>query len=929
VPVYKRSNYAAFLAKEAPVRKPALVAAALAASFISDAAIAQISTGGIRGIVRDETAAVLAGVTVEAESPARIGGAAVTVTNGQGLYLFQGLPVGIYTVTFTLPGFATVKRENVRVEVDRTVQLDMTLGIAATAETVTVTTESPVIDTVRAGYSTRFNNELVENVPTSRASYFDLITYAPGVKTNQETNVSEFSVYGSNTDQNSFQYNGVDVSAHSYGSPWDFPNFDIIQEVEVLAVGASAEYTGFQGGVVNVITKSGSNDWRGTSSFFFMDDALVGNNTPEEEFPYDIDYIQTFTQQIGGPIIEDKLWVFGALELTRNRVSEVGIDPALAPKRHVWRPHFKVNSQLSSKDNLEFMFNDNNFVSPNQASREQPPQTINVENGHNPTISARWTHTFSSATLLEVKGGGIYIRDREDPFSEDTTTSGRYDFATGMYTVNSFYTWKSDQNKTQVAAALTHYADAFAGSHDFKFGVQIERANSLSAQAYFNNVFYYDYAGPYYALFREPYAMDAATRVAAGFAQDNWTLNDRVTLNLGVRFDHTTGNIPDVEQLDSALEGMTGTTFSGLGEIISFNNVSPRLGITTILDKGAKTVAKASWGRYYGKLLGNMFRNASNGNTTLEAFFFNPDTGAYDIPYYSVDPNISYGIDPDLKNQYTDQFFVGIEREVIPDLGLDLSFIYKKDNDFIRVRDVRGDYAQIPFTDTFGGETQTLQVWNRTSPSSQSLFQVTNRDDFEQDYKSFIVQAYKRFSRNWQLQGSYQWQRGEGTGRGTLGVGAQSFSGLSHRSFGRDPNDLINATGRLFTDSTNNVRLSATYQAPAGFHIGARYSYESGRPYGRLINVTGLRQGVREVLAEPRGSYFLPAVNELQVRIDKDFTFSESTRLRAYIDIYNLFNADTFTEVRNNSSEAGEEDFGQSLAIVAPRRAMIGLRFEF
>jgi outer membrane receptor protein involved in Fe transport len=607
----------------------------------------------------------------------------------------------------------------------------------------------------------------------------------------------------------------------------------------------------------------------------------------------------------------------------------VGVDPELAPKRHVWRPYFKVNSQLSSNDNFEFMYNDNNFVSPNQASRTQPTETINVENGHNPTISARWTHTFSAATLLEVKGGGIYIRDREDPFSEDTTTSGRYDFATGMYGVNSYYTWKSDQNKTQVAAAVTHYADDFAGSHDFKFGVQIERANSQASLAYFNNVFYYDYGGPYYAFFREPYAMDARTNVAAGFVQDNWTLNDRMTLNLGLRFDHTTGSIPDVEQPDSSLEGTTGVTFPGQGELIGFNNVSPRVGLTVTLDKAAKTVAKASWGRYYGKLLGNMFRNASAGNTSFAAFFFNPDTGRYDIPYYSVDPNISYGIDPDLTNQYTDQFFVGLEREVIPDLGVDVSFIYKKDNNFVRVKDVRGDYAQIPFTDTFQGQTQTLQVYNRTSPSAQSLFQVSNRDDFEQDYKSFIVQAYKRFSRNWQLQGSYQWQRGEGTGRGTLGVGAQSFSGLGPRSFGRDPNDLTNGYGRLFTDSTNNIRISATYQAPKGFHLGARYSYESGRPYGRLINVTGLRQGVRPVLAEPRASYFLPDVNELQVRIDKDFVFSENLRLRAYIDIYNLFNADTFTDVRNNSSESGDADFGQSLAVVAPRRAMVGIRFEF
>jgi outer membrane receptor protein involved in Fe transport len=912
------------------MKKRLMVPALILALLMAGSSFAQISTGGIRGIVKDATGAVLVGVTVEAESPARIGGAAVAITNPQGLYQYQGLPVGVYLVTFTLQGFATLKRENVRVEVGRTVQLDVELSLATTAETVTVTGESPVIDTLRATYSTRFNNELVENVPTTRSSYFDLITYAPGVRTNAVTNVSNFSVYGSTTDQNSFQYNGVDISAPSFGSPWDFPNFDIIQEVEVLAAGASAEHSGFQGGVVNIITKSGSNDWNGTTSFFLQDDALTGNNTPDEEFPYYIDYSQTFTQQIGGPIKEDKLWFFGAIELSRNRNSQVGVDPELAPKRHVWRPYFKVNSQLSQNDQVEFMFNDNNFDSPNQASRTQPPETINVENGHNPTISARWTHAFSSETVLEVKGGGIYIRDREDPFSEDTTTSGRYDFATGMYTVNSFYTWKSDQNKTQVAAAVTHYADNFAGSHDFKFGVQMERANSLSEQAYFNNVFYYDYAGPYYALFREPYAMNARTNVFAGFAQDNWTLNDRVTLNLGLRFDHTTGSIPDVDQPDSALEGTTGVSFPGLGEIISFNDVSPRLGITVTLDEAAKTVAKASWGRFYGKLLGNMFGNASNGNTSRAAFFFNPDTGAYDTPYYSVDPNINYGIDPDLTNQFTDQFYVGLEREVLPDLGLEASYIHKKENNFMRVKDVQGEYAQIPFTDTFRGETQVLQVFNRVSPSSQSLFQVTNRDDFDHNYDSFTLQAYKRFSQNWQLQGSYQWQKGEGYTSGNLGIGAQAFSTLSTSSFGRDPNDLINAFARLPTDSTNNFRLSATYQAPKGFHIGARYSYESGRPYARVINVTGLRQGVRRVQAEPRASYFLPAVNEFQIRIDKDFVFgTKPQRLRLSVDIYNLFNADTFTEVRNNSSDTGDADFGQSLAIVAPRRAMVGIRFEF
>ena len=496
--------------------------------------------------------------------------------------------------------------------------------------------------------------------------------------------------------------------------------------------------------------------------------------------------------------------------------------------------------------------------------------------------------------------------------------------------MNSFYTWKSEQNKTQVAAAVTHYADNFAGSHDFKFGVQLERSDSLTAQAYFNNTYYFDYNGPYYVLTREPFNRKAQMDTSAGFVNDNWTVNDRMTLNLGLRLDHTSGTIPEVQQLDNSLNNPTGVTFPGKSGLITFNTVSPRVGVTFTLDKNAKTVAKASYGRYYGKLVGNMFANASPGNTSLAAFLYDDTTGAYDIPFYTINPNKQFAIDPNLKNQYTDQFFVGLEREIMPDLGVDLSFIHKKEKGFIRVNDVAGDYAPIPFTDTFQGATQTLEVFNRTSPSAQSLYQVTNRDDFRQNYNSFAIQAYKRFSQRWQLQGSYQWQKGEGYTSGSTGIGSQAFSTLSPTSFGRDPNDLINAYARLPTDSTNNMRLSATYEAPEGFHIGARYSYESGRPYARLINVTGLSQGVRRVQAEPRGSYSLPAVNEMQVRVDKDFVFgSGAQRLRLSIDIYNLFNADTFTDVRNNSSSTGDADFGQSLAIVPPRRAMIGIRFEF
>ena len=333
---------------------------------------AQVVQGGIRGIVSDETAGVLIGVTVETESPARIGAPAVTVTNNMGLYRFEGIPVGIYTVTFTLPGFTTIRRENVDVPMGRTVQLNMTLPVAGAQETVTVTAASPVIDTVHADYSTNFAQELVKNIPTTRDAYFDVVTSIPGVKHQASANITNFSIYGSNTDQNSYQYDGVDVSSVGSGGPWDYPNYDMIQEIEVLSVGASAEFTGFQGGVINIVTKSGSNRFSGGVGYYFVDDWMVGNNTPEEEFPPQTDYRRDLSYEIGGPIIKDRLWFFHSFEYIGARGVPIGVE--LIPEvPHDWQaiPQFKITAQLTENDTLEGMYQNNIFDWANAPSRSQ------------------------------------------------------------------------------------------------------------------------------------------------------------------------------------------------------------------------------------------------------------------------------------------------------------------------------------------------------------------------------------------------------------------------------------------------------------------------------------------------------------------------------------------------------------------------------
>lgn len=143
-------------------RHARLLGIAVCIAAFGSSASAQDSTGGIRGLVHDNSNAVLVGVTVEASSPARIGGPVVETTNNQGLYRFDNLPIGVYTVTFTLQGFKTVHRENVRVEVGRSVELEAQLEVGGVEESVTVSAESPVVDTVHAGYTTSFNQQLLE-----------------------------------------------------------------------------------------------------------------------------------------------------------------------------------------------------------------------------------------------------------------------------------------------------------------------------------------------------------------------------------------------------------------------------------------------------------------------------------------------------------------------------------------------------------------------------------------------------------------------------------------------------------------------------------------------------------------------------------------------------------------------------------------------
>jgi len=914
--------------RSAWIRRLRILALATCCAAWTTAAFAQVSAGGIRGFVRDESRAVVPGVTVEAQSPSRIG-AATTVTDGQGLYRLEGLPVGIYTVTFTLTGFSTVRREGIRVEAGRTIEMEQQLTVSTLQETVTVSGQSPVVDATHAGTSTNLNQETLANIPTSRSQFFDVVPMAPGTQSaNGNIGGSSFNVFGSDTNQNAYQYDGLDISSPNFGGSYDWPNYDMMSELQVKSVGASAAQTGFQGGVINLVLKSGSNQLHGSASFYGQWNPMLGNNTPDEEFPRFVDHRLDYNYTLGGPIKKDRIWALTIGQHIRwNRGESLGVPPDRPDKTRIWRPFVKVDAKLSNADNVSIHYNDCRDVWGYGANKTTPPVAASVEVGEDPVITAGWTRVINSRTLLETRVGGIYVRKDYVPNSGDYVTPGHIDIETGISSVNrTSAAARDNQNKMNVNVTLSHAASDFIrGTHDFKFGVQTTPWNSSTYRgAFASDLLFYDLGtAPYYALNQEPYALGGKMPTYGGFVQDDWTVNSRLSLNLGLRYEHITGSVPEVEQLNGLLEP-TGKTFPGIDDLINFSQWSPRLGATVKLDTEGETVLKSSWGRYYGKLISNQFQSISPGNTNLTAFEYNPATRRYDLPFYNINPKANFAIDPDLTQQYTDQFFIGVERQLQPSFGVTASFVMKNEHDFIRLKDVGGTYAASQIVDTFQGRSQNLTIYNLTSPSLQSVFEVTNRDDLDQDYKAVVFEANKRFSQSWQMMASYTWQRNLIYARGNMAT--QGNGSLNRNGFGRDPNDLTNAYGRSPTDNTQAIRFAGTWAAPYGINLGLRYQFESGRPYARIINVR-TTQGVRAVIAEGRNDFdSLPALNDIRVRLDKDIGLGGARRVRLSLDLINLLNGDTTTMLVNNSSQS---NFGEVLNVVEPRRAQIGIRFEF
>ncbi len=1007
-----------------------------------------ILEGKATGTVMSDDGAPLPGATVEISSPSLLGGNRSTTTSARGTYVFLNLPVGTYSITASRDAFKTVTQENVVVSAAAVVTVDLTLPVGAVEEFVTVTTEGPIVDTKTSAVDAKIDRDLLDKVPTSRDAFYDLSLMTPGMApgSGAPTQTTEFqspTAYSSATNENVFLINGVDATsprAGSFGSLVNV-NYDIVEEVRVVALGSRAEYGSFSGAAIDVVTKSGGNDFNGSFAFYSKLGSVADNQpAPGEDLGRPFLFIGEDAQlageiekdweasgTFGGPIAKDRAWFFGAFDNVRSASL-----PPRWPLQSEYRGRY-ADAKLSAapfENHLAWIAyhyenNDSNGSSWGSQPGWDTSMTYGTKTANN-TFSSQWQWLSGPKTTVSAKWLGFWTTDQpyipEDaPDHPGYINWWKWTDAYGSYGINGAFPYvegyQSSRNTLQ--ADLSHYAEEFLGEHDIKFGVQYTKGRSNSQGGYFQN--YVNFLYPYrwtqsvqylqswygdtgLLFYNQKDTINPSLTVRTGdsfgmFFDDQWTPNRRLTINLGLRFDHMTskygaGRIYEFPTSPDAINDPPPVLRdrASTDNIFDFKTIAPRIGLTYQVTEDGKTVARASYGRYYLPLTAESLRRFGPDMPLVSRLYQIFEVG----PWGEVDTNgdgfidsietreaarMVHGLTPlaeleqsvdyswtlnvadGLKNQHTDQLTLGLEREIAPNFSVSGTYIYKHSTDLfanVPINDLTGqewEYERIPF-ETRNGQTVNLYSvvhqdydGNGVVDGADIAFvdnnggsRVQNLPSFDgttpkRDYHGAQVAFRKRFD---------QWQT-------LASVLYSSSSGISRRSFRQD----FNVEGPMFYDdnwmgnlnyAVNNlegplpftptweVKVSGSYSIPqVEVDVGARLRFMTGRPVWELENYPQHTQ-----FGDPPGGVIIPGGLPQVVSVDPndpdnlpnltllDLHAAKIFRLNEQQSLHVVL--DGFNIFNTNTpTDMGVigEGYGNVTNIPQGRRFRFGVRFQF
>ena len=909
-----------------------------------------IPTGQLVGTVTDTDKAPLPGVSVTISSPSLMLPQMAATTSENGSFRFFSLPSGTYKVVFELTGFRGVVREGIIVSASRTVSLDIALEQGGIEESVTVIGESPTVDLKQTQTGTTFTKDLIATLPLARdlASIFNS---APGMFARTS--------FGSDARSNNFVVDGVKMQDPVTGDPYQTVPWNAIDEVPIETGSQKAEYGAVKGALVNVITKAGGNTFSGGLNFYYRSKSLQSDNTKGTPFEgqfvgFRYQYLPGFS--LGGPIVKDKVWFFTSFDYDKSSsytqgfpapATFGGAQPESAPiGQTTVAPFGKVTFQLSDRDKLVMSGYWRGYKWDHRGASRWTVLNANVTEDSAVTIAtAQWTRTMSKDVLFNLKGSWyslhqyLLANDSNSPLVDEATDN----INRGGYGSDWWYT----RRRAELTSDLTLYKDNWLGSHEFKLGADAEFSFDGTECQYYQDphfegvfpegfkavdIFLWD-GVPNWAWVGTEYKQKNNLIQVGGFLQDTWSPAKRLTLNLGVRLDHSQGNYPPQKKRDSD-EWVNEETIKAM----SFTMFSPRAGATYALTADGKTVLKASFGRYYAPLL--MIYYYFNNPNQRSSFMaqLNPDWSVnYTTPVQS--PGTT-AVDPDIKSPFADELSIGVERELFEDFSASATFIAKWEKNLIDDVDrahldwnhyvqtgelVWSGYTAVQGTDPFTGDPVTFYEMNDTFGDYGFVFQ--NVPGTARKYTGLEFKLTKRLSNRWAMQSSYVWSNG----RGILNTSRDQSTGFT--GYYDDPNSMINAYGRLDYQREHLVKVQGTYMAPLGITVSGYYQFGSGVPYTRVIRsyeagLGSLYQGGVSIFAEERGSRRLPDQHLLDLRIEKAFQVGRG-EIALQFDAYNVFNNNKATSVGNVTNYDMFLDSQAIYGIMGPRYFQLGVLYRF
>ena len=904
-------------------------------------AVAQGQTGAIIGTVKDAQGGVLPGALVRVSSPALIGGPATLTTSEKGQLRFPTLPPGMYALDIELSGFAPYHEEDILIGAGATIERSAVLQVSGLAESIVVEGAGSRIEARNPGFGTRFGPEDLKAIPTRRSSMFDAIRATPGISPTSPSSgtTTTVSAFGSGTNENQFLFDGTNFTCPCNGVARAEPGVDFIQEVQLQTVGASAEFGNAQGAVINIITRQGSERFLYDASYHAQMASLTSQpvvlsvtSSGGRQSGYGRARYRDLTTNLGGPVRRERLWFFGGYQYLRDYDNQPGTDPSRPRTYEQDKLFAKLTWRLAPPWLLDQSIHDEFWVNPDPPTIVTPFDAIARPTGSVPAITfGHLTHTMSSNTLWDVRVGRfVYSRD-EEPSTGDLTIPSRSNRATGVTTGAPSQLAFLKIIRTTTKATLSHYRPGQLGAdHQWKIGAQVERGEHHVPSVVLTGTRYVDDgANPFQAISRAPSHEGGLAVTASAFAADTISVGSRLTINAGVRFDHSRAISQDLRAVD-AQGHETDEIVPGLGTLYTWNIVSPRLGVTTKLTADGRTMLRASYGRFsQGVLTGEigMFHPAV---TPIRTTAFVAATGGYTQLVSVVDSRINLKVNPDTRAPRTDEFSVGVDREVGRRLAVAVAYVRKDGANFIGWTDTAGRYRPETRTLADGRSVQVFALDTAVTPTSARRFLLTNPDGYSLTYNGLVMVAEKRRAHGWQAFGSYTYSRASGlqASSGATAAGAQvsTIGPPNPLTFGRDPNDLTNARGLLPNDRPHIFRAMGSVDLPrTGFVFAADLQRFSGKPWAATAQVL-LPQGDQRLLLESRGSRRLSSQSLLDLRVSRMFALGGAGRIELLLDLLNALN--------DNAEEGLATDnffspnFGRAIAFIDPRRAMVSVRLN-